>query len=145
VNLKEYRMGITHLQQGLVVFCFLTTVWMSGCQTGTAPAGTTNTATAKDKGLAPQRVDIRGSIIMRRYDQGQVILEVEAFPSPDSRYNRAFVLVTPITQIVNVEGRSISLSELQQGQQVAILLRSGGKGNIVGLGLARKVWVEEIY
>jgi hypothetical protein len=138
-------MGITHLQQGLIAFCFLTTVWMTGCQTSTAPAGTTNTATAENKRLAPQRVDIRGSILTRRYDQGQVMLEVEAIPSTDSRYTRAFVLVVPTTQIVDVEGRSISLSELQQGQQVAILLRSGGKGNFVGLGVARKVWVEKIY
>src|SRR5687768_8979583 len=138
-------MGITHLQQGLVVFCLLITGWMTGCQTSTAPAAATNTAAAENKRLAPQRVDIRGSITMKRYDQGQVMLEVEAFSSPDSRYNRAYVLVTPTTQVVNEEGRSMSLSELQQGQQVAILLRSGGKGNLVGLGVARKVWVEAKY
>jgi hypothetical protein len=137
-------MGITPLQQGLVVFCLLTTMWMSGCQASTAPARTTDTASPERKRLAPQRVDIRGSIIMKRYDQGQVLLEVEAFPSPESRYNRAYVLVTPITQIVNENGGSISLSELQQGQNVAILLRSGGKGNQVGLGVARKLWIEEL-
>jgi hypothetical protein len=138
-------MEIRHLGQGLVAFCLLTTVWITGCRTSTAPAGTTNTATAERKSAAPERVDIRGSILMRRYHQGQVMLEVEGTPATGSRYNRAYVLVVPTTQIVNRDGRSISLSELQQGQQVAILLRSGGKGNLVGLGLARKIWVEEIY
>lgn len=135
-------MRITQLQQGLVVFCLFATVWMSGCQTSTPAAGTTRTETAENKSSAPQRVDIRGSIIMRRYDQGQVMLEVDSNASTDSRYRRAYVLVMPSTQIADVEGRSISLSELQQGQNVAILLRSGSKGNIVGMGVARKIWVE---
>lgn len=82
---------------------------------------------------------------MSRYDQGQVILEVEGFPSQDSRYNRAYVLVVPTTQIIGIDGQSISLSELRQGQNVAILLRGGGRGSLVGLGVARKVWVEEIF
>jgi hypothetical protein len=136
-------MGIPHLKQGLVAFCLLATMWMTGCQTSKAPAGTTNGATAKN--LAPERVDIRGSIIARRYNQGQVMLEVDGLPATGSRYNRAYVLVLPTTQIVNQEGGSISLSELQQGQKVAILLRSGGKGNLVGLGVARKVWVEDLF
>ncbi|MGV3586485.1 MAG: hypothetical protein ACO1OF_05760 [Adhaeribacter sp.] len=79
---------------------------------------------------------------MRQYSQGQVVLEVEGFPSQDSRYNRAYVLVLPTTQIIGPEGKSISLSELQQGQNVAVLLRSGGKGNLVGMGIARKMWIE---
>jgi hypothetical protein len=70
------------------------------------------------------------------------MLEVDSNASTDSRYRRAYVLVMPSTQIADVEGRSISLSELQQGQNVAILLRSGSKGNIVGMGVARKIWVE---
>jgi hypothetical protein len=138
-------MRIKNIRLGLVAFCFLAAVWMAGCKTNTAPAGTTDTSTAENKSLAPQRVDIRESIIMRRYNQGQVMLEVEGFPSQHSRYNRAYVLVVPTTQIVDPDGQSISLSELQQGQNVAILLRSGGKGNLVGLGVARKLWVEEIY
>ncbi|GAB3528994.1 hypothetical protein GCM10027443_07550 [Pontibacter brevis] len=73
------------------------------------------------------------------------MLEVEGFPSQDSRYNRAYVLVEPITQIVGVDGKPISLSELRQGQNVAILLRNGGMGNLVGMGVARKVWLEEVY
>jgi hypothetical protein len=138
-------MGMTYLKRGLVAFCLLPALWMAGCQTSKAPAGTANTATAANKSAAPERVDIRGSILMRRYHQGQVMLEVEAIPATGSRYNRAYVLVLPATQIVNVDGRSISLSELQQGQNVAILLRSGGKGNMVGVGIARKLWIEEIY
>lgn len=73
------------------------------------------------------------------------MLEVEGFPSQESRYNRAYVLVLPTTQIISPEGDPVSLSELQQGQNVAILLRSGGKGNLVGMGIARKMWVEEFY
>ena len=109
------------------------------------PGSDAEVATAGRKSLAPQRVDIRGSIIMKRYNQGQVVLEVEGFPSQYNRYNRAYVLVLPTTQIVGSEGSSISLSELQQGQNVAILLRSGGKGNQVGMGIARKMWIEEVY
>jgi hypothetical protein len=138
-------MGMTHLRQSLVAICFLTSGWMTGCQTSTAPAGTADTATARNRNSAPERVDIRGSILMRRYNQGQVVLEVEGIPGTSSRYNRAYVLVLPTTQLVNVDGRSISLSELQQGQNVAILLRSGGKGNLVGMGIARKLWVEERF
>ena len=94
--------------------------------------------------MAPQRVDIRGSVLSARYSDGQVVLEVENFaPSPDSRYNRAYVLVLPTAQMVGPEGRSISISELRQGQNVAIMLRGGGEGNRVGLGVARKLWVEE--
>ena len=136
-------MGNKLIRRGLVALSFLAAVWLTGCQTSTAPAGTDDTAATRNRNQAPQRVDIRGSIVTSRYDQGQVILDVENFsPSPDSRYNRAFVLVLPTTQIVGPDGRSISLSELRQGQNVAILMRSGGQGNIVGLGVARKVWVE---
>lgn len=135
-------MGRKILQQALAAFCLFATIWMSGCQTST----NASTATAENRSLAPKRVDVRGSITMRRYDQGQVILEVDGFPSPDSRYKRAYVLVEPITQIVGPDGGSISLSELQQGQNVAVLLRGGGRGNnFVGMGVARKLWVEERY
>lgn len=127
----------------LLAFSLLTLGWGSACQTTQPPAGTEESVSVERKSLAPQRVDIRGSIIMKRYDQGQVLLEVEGFPSPDSRYNRAYVLVTPITQIINAYGQTISLSELQHGQNVAILLRSGGKGNLLGVGVARKLWIEE--
>lgn len=130
-------------QRGLVAFCFLVALWISACQTSTAPAGTAGPATEEKKGLAPQRVDIRGSIILRRYHQGQVMLEVDGFPSQGSRYNRAYVLVLPTTQIIGPDGKSVGLNELQQGQRVAVLLRSGGRGNLVGLGIARKMWVAE--
>ncbi|WP_147294275.1 hypothetical protein [Pontibacter diazotrophicus] len=129
-------------QQIILAFCFLITLGITGCQTSTARVGTANAPTANNK-MAPQRVDIRGSIIMSRYDQGQVILEVEGFPSQYSRFDRAYVLVLPTTQIVGPDGQSISLSELRQGQNVAIQLRGGGQGNLVGLGVARQVWVEE--
>lgn len=127
-----------------MAICFLSTVWTTGCQTSTAPTGTANTTTA-EKRLAPQRVDVRGSIIRSRYDQNQVVLEVEGVPSPETRYNRAYVLVKPTTQIIDAGGRSISLSELRQGQNVAILMRGGGRGNMVGLGIARIVYVEEAF
>ncbi|WP_106219204.1 hypothetical protein [Pontibacter ummariensis] len=133
-----------HIQQGLMVFCILIALGMSSCRTSNE-AGTVETASETYKSMAPQRVDVRGSIIRSQYNQGQVILEVEGLPSPDSRFNRAFVLVEPITQIVDAEGRTISLSELRQGQNVAILLRGGGQGNFVGLGVARKLWVEEPF
>lgn len=139
-------MGIKQIQQGLKALSFLTLLWLSSCQTSTAPTGTADTATTEYRSLAPERVDIRGSITMSRYDQGQVMLEVDAFStSPNSRYNRAYVLVLPTTQIVGPDGKSISLSELRQGQNVAILMRGGGQGNFVGLGVARKVWVEESF
>lgn len=136
-------MGKKYKQYILVTFFFLTTLCLTGCSTSNAPAETETTAY---KSLAPQRVDIRGSIITRQYDQGQVILEVESFaPSPESRYDRAYVLVLPTIQIIAPDGRTISLNELQQGQNVAILLRGGGEGNIVGLGVARKMWIEERF
>jgi hypothetical protein len=135
-------MGIRNVQQGWVPFCLLFAVWITGCQTSNTPTGTADAATNEKNRLAPQRVDVRGSIIMSRYNQGQVMIEVEGISSQDSRYNRAYVLVLPVTQIISPEGSSLSLSELRQGQNVAILLRSGGRGNLVGMGVARKVWVE---
>lgn len=132
-------MGRKHILWGLLAFCMLATGGMTGCQTGTAPAGTAT----ENRNLAPQRVDVRGRIIRSQYDQGQVVLEVEGVPSPETRYNRAYVLVQPTTQIADVNGRSIGLSELRMGQNVAILMRAGGRGNLVGVGVARRVWVEE--
>ena len=74
------------------------------------------------------------------------MLEVEGLPAQqNTRYSRGYVLVEPITQIIGLDGNFISLSELQQGQNVAILLRGGGNGNFVGVGVARKVWVEEAF
>ncbi|MDX5437839.1 MAG: hypothetical protein LPK03_11625 [Pontibacter sp.] len=119
-------------------------VWLSGCQTSSAPSGSTTDRVNRNP--SPERVDIRGNIIARHYDAGQVMLEVENFtPSPASRYDRAFVLVQPTTQIFDAQGQTISLSELQQGQNVAILLRGGGNGNRVGIGIARKLWLEALY
>ncbi len=138
-------MEIRNVKRSLMLFYFLLVFWLTACQKGTAPAGTTNAQANGNKSLSPERVDIRGSIIRHRYNQGQVILEVEGLPSQNSRYNRAYVLVLPVTQIVGTDGQSISLSELQQGQNVAVLLRSGGQGNLEGIGIARKIWVEKIY
>ena len=138
-------MKMKDIRKCLAALCLLAaSAWMSGCQTGAATAGS-GTATAENRSLAPQRVDIRGSIIRRHYDQGQVMLEVDGFPSQYSRYNRAYVLVLPTTQIIDNDGQTISLSELQQGQNVAVLLRGGGEGNLLGVGVARKLWVEEIF
>lgn len=138
-------MRIKNVQRALVSFCFLFAFWLMACQTSTAPTGATNAETTEKKRLSPERVDIRGSIIRNRYNQGQVILEVEGTPSQYSRFNRAYVLVLPSTQIVGTDGKSIGLSGLQQGQNVAVLLRGGGQGNLEGIGIARKIWVEEVY
>lgn len=133
------------LEQGIVAFCLLATICITGCQTSSAAAGTDTAATAANRRSAPQRVDLRGSITRSQYDQGQVMLEVEGFPSPDSRYNRGYVLVLPTTQIIGLDGKQISLSELRQGQNVAIFMKNGGQGNFVGLGVARKIWIEETF
>ena len=83
---------------------------------------------------------------MHRYQEGRVILEVEGRnPSPDSRYTSAFVLVMPATEIINLDGQVISMYELAQGQNVAILLRGHGDGDFVGMGVARKMWLVESY
>lgn len=136
-------MLIKNLLPKRLFFCLLLTFIINACQTSSRSAGTTNGANAGGKQLAPQRVDIRGTIILRRYNQGQVVLEVEGFPSQYNRYNRAYVLVLPITQIIGPDGKSFGMSELQMGQQVAVLLRSGGRGNLEGIGVARKMWVED--
>ncbi|MHA6248405.1 hypothetical protein ACXYMU_10740 [Pontibacter sp. CAU 1760] len=134
------------IKHTLTVFACLSMLWLASCQT-TTPTGTDeNGATITYKSLAPQNVDIRGSIVSRRYNEGQVVLEVEGIGyTPGSRYNRAYVLVQPVTQITDTEGKSISLSELQMGQNVAIMLRGHGSGNFVGVGVARRVWLEEIF
>ncbi len=129
------------IQAGLLGFLLLATLGLPGCKTSNAPTNT-STSTAERRNEPPSRVDIRGNVLMLRYDQGQVMLEVEGILSENTRYNRAYVLVLPTTQIVGPDGISISLSELRQGQRVAVLLRSGGKGNLVGVGVARKLWVE---
>ncbi len=122
----------------LILLCFVT-MFLSGCQTSASSTG----ATDANRSLAPQRVDIRGYIFASRYSDGQVVLEVEGVaPSIYSRYDRAYVLVLPTAQIIGPEGRSLSLSELRQGQNVAILLRGGGRGNRIGIGTVRKMWVE---
>jgi hypothetical protein len=135
-------MKMNHIKQALLTLFILGALSLTACRTGTAPAG----SGTDSRSLSPQRVDIRGSIIATRYSDGQVILEVEALaPSADSRYNRAYVLVTPTAQMVDTDGQPISISELFQGQKVAILLRGGGQGNLVGVGVARKLWIEEGY
>ncbi|MEJ8803882.1 hypothetical protein [Pontibacter sp. H249] len=133
------------IEQYLVVLCFLGILWLTGCARGTTPTGSAGTTT-ENVNRAPQRVDIRGQVITSRYSDGQVILEVERLsPSPQSRYDRAYVLVLPTAQMVGANGQSISISEFQQGQTVAILLRGGGQGSRVGLGIARKIWVEDSF
>ncbi len=135
-------MNSSNLRQVASVFFLAAVLTSTGCQTSNTPVASTSAPDSRN--LAPQRVDIRGSIIVRHYDKGQVMLEVEGLTSPNSRFSRAYVLVTPTTQLVGTDGTSISLSELQLGQQVAVLLRGSGKGNMVGMGVARKLWVEEL-
>lgn len=134
-----------YIQQGFGQLFILVLLTLTACQTSTR-ATNAGTETAASQSLAPKRVDIRGSIVMRRYDQGQVMLEIEGFTTTaDSRYNRAFVLVLPTSQMFGLDGQTISLSELQQGQRVAIILRGGGKGSMTGVGVARKLWIENPY
>ncbi|MBC5991954.1 hypothetical protein [Pontibacter cellulosilyticus] len=136
-------MALKHIQKILIPILLLGVMWLSSCQTGSTPAGT---ATEENKSMGPERVDIRGSIIASRYSDGQVVLEIEGIPpAPGSRYDRAYVLVLPTAQIIDLTGGVISYNELRQGQNVAILLRSGGQGNRVGVGVARKIWIEDAY
>ncbi|GAB3812206.1 hypothetical protein [Pontibacter rugosus] len=139
-------MSINNIRHYMAAFTILAIITLAGCQSSSTPAGSADAEATADRRLAPQRVDIRGSVVSSRYDQGQVILEVENYaPSPNSRYTRAYVLVLPTAQMVGPDGQAISVSELRQGQQVAILLRGGGEGNLVGMGVARKVWVENNF
>ncbi|WP_162426014.1 hypothetical protein [Pontibacter pudoricolor] len=132
-----------HITQRLLTILLISIVLLSGCRTSTA---TENTETENKRSLAPQRVDIRGQIVMLRYHEGQFVMEVEGrAPSPDSRYNRAYVLVLPTTEIIGLDGKSVNMNELTQGQNVAVLLRGQGEGDFVGVGVARKMWLEEFY
>jgi hypothetical protein len=136
--------GMKYFRENIGVLLF-TLLWLSSCQANKKAAdGTSDTVTAVFKSQAPQRVDARGMIITSRYHQGQVMLEVEGFPSQYTRYDRAYVLVQPNTQIIGTDGQVLSLVELQPGQNVAVLLRGNGEGNFVGIGVARKLWLEEI-
>ncbi|QHL88064.1 hypothetical protein GU926_11730 [Nibribacter ruber] len=120
---------------------------LTGCQSSQTPTKTTNAAATEETEPAVplKRVDVRGTIIRKVYDQGQVTLEVEGITSQYSRFTRAYVLVTPITQIIGLDGKTLSMNELFEGQNVAILLRGGGQGNLTGVGVARKLWLEERY
>ena len=126
----------------LLAFALLT-----GCKSSVTPTKSTNAPASEEaEPTVPlRRVDVRGTVIRKVYDQGQVTLEVEGTTSQYARFTRAFVLVTPITQIVGLDGKTISMNELYEGQTVAILLRGGGQGNLVGVGVARKLWLEERY
>ncbi|GAA4309681.1 hypothetical protein [Nibribacter koreensis] len=126
----------------LLAFALLT-----GCKSSVTPTKSTNApATEEAEPTVPlRRVDVRGTVIRKVYDQGQVTLEVEGTTSQYARFTRAFVLVTPITQIIGLDGKTISMNEIYEGQNVAILLRGGGQGNLVGVGVARKLWLEERY
>lgn len=127
----------------LMLMCLLSVFCLSGCRTATPPEdGTTTEARGS---LAPKQVDIRGMIVMSRYREGQMILEIQGrAPSPNSRYDRAYILVLPTTQIIGLDGKSVYMNELINGVQVAALLRGRGQGEFEGIGIARKVWVEEL-
>ncbi|WP_181307365.1 hypothetical protein [Rufibacter sp. XAAS-G3-1] len=137
------------------LFTFLA-FYLTACQT-MAPVGTDATANATGTDAtaemdtvirySPQRVDVRGVISQREYSQGQMLILVEGVTDQNSRFSRAVVLVTPITQIVGLNGRSISLSELQNGQQVAIQFRGRFRESIGGFSAqatARKMWIEPL-
>ncbi len=144
-------MDIKNIRNALVGFSFSVMLGLSACQTTTTATETAESATSGEeeatepKRLSPDRVDVRGFIIRDRYYQGQVTIEVEGTPSQYVRYNRAAVLVLPTTQIVGIGGKPAGLSDLRQGQVVSIVLRAGGRGNQEGVGVARKVWLEEPY
>ncbi|WP_210462474.1 hypothetical protein [Rufibacter roseolus] len=140
----------------LYLFFLLTAgLCLTSCQT-TAPAGTENTTatsnaeedtTPAGPRFSPQRVDVRGTITQREYNQGQMLILVEGFPDRFSRFGRAVVLVTPITQIVGLDGKTISLSELQTGQQVAVQFRGRFRESVTGFAaqaVARKMWIEPL-
>lgn len=130
-----------------VIFCFYVALGLTACQTSSISEGTievNTTDSTATRRLSPERVDIRGFIIQDRYYQGQVTLEIEGTPSQHTRYNRAAVLVLPTTQVIGKGGKSAGLPDLRQGQYVSVLLRSGGRGNQEGVGIARKIWLEEI-
>jgi hypothetical protein len=138
---------------GLLLFLMSLFSW-TGCQT-IAPTGpdvaATDNAVEGDTTtyvrLAPERVDIRGVITQREYNQGQVLILVEGFVGQNTRFSRAVILVSPITQIIGINGRSISLSELNLGQQVAVLFRGRYRESVIGFSAqatARKLWVEPL-
>lgn len=140
-------MNRSHLYIRLPFLFLLVLTLLTGCQRAQTPTKTTNApSTEEAEPTVPlRRVDVRGTVIRKVYDQGQVTLEVEGTTSQYARFTRAFVLVTPITQIIGLDGKTISMNELYEGQNVAILLRGGGQGNLVGVGVARKLWLEERY
>lgn len=132
----------------------LATAYLTACQT-TAPLGPEAAQTSDQEASAtdtlvrysPQRVDVRGVITQREYNQGQMLLLVEGVTDANTRFSRAVVLVTPLTQIVGLEGRSVSLSELQNGQQVAIQFRGRFRESVTGFSAqatARKMWIEPL-
>ncbi|ALI99059.1 hypothetical protein [Rufibacter tibetensis] len=136
-----------------LIFILISGLYLSGCQ-AIAPATSTD-ATASEESSAdagprysPDRVDVRGTITQREYNQGQMLILVEGVTDPRySRFSRAVVLVTPVTQIVGLDGRTISLSELQNGQQVAILFRGRFRESVSGFSaqaVARKIWLEPL-
>ena len=129
--------------QILLTLLFFAALCLGGCSTSVASG---STEAEGNRSLAPDRVDIRGQIVMLRYHEGQFVLEVEGrAPSPNSRYNRAYVLVLPTTEIIGLDGKGVNMNELTQGQNVAVLLRGQGEGDFVGMGVARKMWIEEPY
>ncbi|RNI23661.1 hypothetical protein [Rufibacter latericius] len=139
---------------GPLLLSLLTSLFLISCQ-ATAPTSA-NTATGEttqestpDTGprFSPQRVDVRGTITQREYNQGQMLILVEGFTDRFSRYSRAVVLVTPVTQIVGLDGKTISLSELQNGQQVAVQFRGRYRESVTGFSaqaVARKMWIEPL-
>ncbi|MFC6996494.1 hypothetical protein [Rufibacter roseus] len=137
-------MDFKNIRNGFLAWSIIVIFVLAGCATATGPADASAEETAEFNTLAPERVDIRGSILSAQYYQGQVMLEVEGYAGDlNSRYRRAFVLVLPTVQILKPDGKTISLHELRQGQDVAIVLRGGGRGSFVGVGEARRMWIEE--
>lgn len=122
----------------IAVFLFITS-----CQT--KPAATA-TGTQAQETLGPERVDIRGYITSRDYAEGQAVLFVEGVGDPTSRFDRALILVTPMTRIMWSDGRSMSLHELQMGQHVAVQFRGRYRESITGArATAREMWVEPYF
>lgn len=134
----------------------LLAAWFAGCQTTSlssenpneevAPATAENeeATSGEFRSMAPDRVDVRGFINRKVYHEGQLTIFVEGTRGQGALYDRAWVLVTPITQIMGKNGKRISLSELSEGQRVAVTLRGRGQqlGTFAGRGIANRLWVE---
>jgi hypothetical protein len=144
--MKMPKIALFYILSGLLP------LWLVGCRTAapTGPATAENSVTTEDSTeapiprISPKRVDIRGYITQREYNQGQMVILVEGTLDQNSQFSRAVVLVTPITQVIGPDGKSRNLSELAMGQYVSILFRGRFRqgAGFSAQATARKLWIE---